>query len=180
MERRYDSADSDKHVHDDHVTHETPAGRELGREPGREPVIAEYVRTRETRVAGDAPYVESYSERRRDVSMYDSIAGRVTAVLAVLVIALEALLGARFLLLAFGANRGNNFVDFIMDVSWPFVLPFDGAFANRTWDEGIIEVNTLLAMGAWLVAGVLLSMLIAALAPRTHESGVTRSRVVHH
>lgn len=112
------------------------------------------------------------------------VAGRVNSVLVALLVALETLLGLRFALLAFGANLANGFVDFIMDVSWPFVRPFDGAFANRTWDEGVIEVNTLLAMGVWLLVFAIVMMLVAALLPRWTESyserPVRRRRIEHH
>ena len=109
---------------------------------------------------------------------WDSLALRVNSVLFVLLLGLEALLALRFALLAFGANLANDFVDFVMDVSWPFVRPFDGAFANRTWDEGIVEVNTLLAMGVYLLGFVLLALLINALLPHGHsdDSTIRRSR----
>jgi hypothetical protein len=123
-------------------------------------------------------------EREMSTGFYRSPLTRVNAVLWALLTALEALLGLRFLLLAFGANRANDFVDFVLDVSWPFVRPFDGAFANRTWDEGIIEINTLLAMGVYLLAAALLSMLLMALWPRgggdARHVGVTRRSITHH
>jgi hypothetical protein len=101
------------------------------------------------------------------------LAGRVNSVLFALLLALETLLGLRFVLLAF-----------IMDVSWPFVRPFDGAFANRTWDEGLIEVNTLLAMGVWLLGFAIVMMLVAALLPRWTEGyserPARRRRIEHH
>ena len=112
------------------------------------------------------------------------VAGRVNAVLGALLLALETLLGLRFALLAFGANLANGFVDFIMDVSWPFVRPFDGAFSNRTWDEGIIDVNTLLAMGVWLLVFAIIMTLVAAVLPRWSEGyserPVRRGRIEHH
>jgi hypothetical protein len=100
----------------------------------------------------------------------------------VVLLALEGLLAMRFLLLAFGANQANGFVDFVLDLSWPFVRPFSDAFANRTWDEGIIEVSTLLAMGVYFLGFVLISMLVSALLPRfmhTDEDVVHARRVTH-
>ena len=88
-------------------------------------------------------------------------------VLFALLVALEALLGLRFALIAFGANTSSSFVRFIRNVSWPFVRPFSSAFSNRSWDQGIIEVNTLLAMGVWLLAFVLLAALVNAALPDT-------------
>jgi hypothetical protein len=96
---------------------------------------------------------------------YD-LAGRINSVLFAVLFALEALLATRFLLLLFGANPNTGFVDFIYDLSWPFVRPFSDAFTDRTWDEGIVEVNTLLAMGVWFVAFMIIAMLVNAIVPR--------------
>jgi len=140
--------------------------------------------------ASDERHVDYGAERYDDDRTVRSwwgvdVAGRVNSVLFALLVALETLLGLRFALLAFGANLSNGFVDFIMDVSWPFVRPFDGAFANRTWDEGVIEVNTLLAMGVWLLAFAIVMMLVSALLPRWTESYSERpvrrrGRIEHH
>jgi hypothetical protein len=112
------------------------------------------------------------------------VAGRVNSALLAALLALEVLLGVRFALMAFGANMSNRFVDFMMDVSWPFVWAFDGAFRNRTWDEGIIEVDTLLAMGVWLVMFAIAMMLVSSLLPSWRESYSERpvrpQRIVHH
>ena len=123
----------------------------------------------------DADVVTTHS------TYWDSMASRVNSVLFVVLLGLEALLALRFALLAFGANLANDFVDFVMDVSWPFVKPFDGAFANRTWDEGIIEVNTLLAMGVYFVGFLLLALLINALLPhgRSDDATIRRSHATH-
>jgi hypothetical protein len=139
-------------------------------------------------VAGGDMVDQEYRETRYDGGTVRrwwgvDLAGRVNSVLFALLLALETLLGLRFALLAFGANLSNGFVDFIMDVSRPFVRPFDGAFANRTWDEGLIEVNTLLAMGVYFVAGLIVMMIVGALLPRWSESYSergTRGRHVEH
>jgi hypothetical protein len=113
---------------------------------------------------------------------FGDVASRVNAVLATVLVGIEALLTMRFLFLAFGASRDSGFVDFVMDVSWPFVRPFADAFANRTWDEGVIEVNTLLAMGVWLLVFALVMALVAALMPRhdaEHGGRYERRRVTH-
>jgi hypothetical protein len=113
---------------------------------------------------------------RTSVTYWDSPAARVNSVLFVLLLGLESLLALRFALLAFGANLANDFVDFIMDVSGFFVEPFEGAFSNRTWDEGILEINTLLAMGVYFVVYLLLAMLITAVMPKMHTSDGTTHR----
>ena len=119
-------------------------------------------------------------ESRRGV-WYGDIASRVNAVIGIALLALLALLLTRFLLVAFGANPASDFTDFILDVSRPFVRPFDDVFTNRTWDEGVIEYNTLLAMGVYTVIGVLVMMLVGALLPRmTGSDDVTTRRHVTH
>ena len=131
--------------------------------------------------AGDLEVVD---DRRRWYKL--DVVGRVNGILFTVLLALEGLLALRFTLVAFGANRSSGFVDFILDISWPFVWPFDGAFANRTWDEGVIEVSTLLAMGVWLLFFTIVALLIAATVPRLgrdyggHDSTTVRRRRVTH
>ena len=113
-----------------------------------------------------APAHAEYVEEQGDTYMA-SLPARVNTVLFALLTALEALLGLRFALYAFGASNSSSFVRFIKDVSWPFVRPFSSAFRNRTRAQGIIEVNTLLAMGVWLLGFLLLTALINAALPDT-------------
>ena len=110
------------------------------------------------------------------------LSSRINSVLAVILIALEALLAVRFALAAFGASPASGFVDFVRDLSWPFVRPFYDAFANRTWEEGIIEPGTLLAMGVWAVVFLVIALLVNALVPDTETGGerVTRRRVTRY
>jgi hypothetical protein len=125
-------------------------------------------------------YDTAVAEHRSTVTYFDSLSGRVNSILGTLLIGLEGLLALRFALVAFGANRNSGFVDFILNVSWPFVRPFDGAFRNRTWDQGIIEVSTLLAMGVWFIVFALIMMLVNAILPRVYEGGtIDRRRVTH-
>jgi hypothetical protein len=109
-----------------------------------------------------------------------SAGARIMALLTIPFLALETLLGARFLLRAFGANEGNGFVDWVMDWSYPFIRPFEGIFNNRIWSEGTWEWNTLIAMGVWLAAFILIGALIRALLPADRSgSYVRRERVTH-
>src|SRR5512144_1096638 len=88
---------------------------------------------------------EAVADQRVTTTTYlQSLPARVNAVLFALLLALEGLLTFRFVLVAFGANRSSGFVNFIHNVSWPFVRPFDNVFRNRSWDQGIIEPSTLL------------------------------------
>ena len=172
--RRRDHADDAEHVYDE-ATSETHDGVTVERE---HVVERETPALYEERVASTA-YEESVVEDR--VGYFDSVPARVNSVLFALLLALEGLLTLRFALVAFGASRTSGFVEFVMDVSWPFVRPFSNAFANRTWDEGIIEVNTLLAMGVWALFFLLLALLVNAVLPNFDERGsrFSRRRVTH-
>lgn len=127
-------------------------------------------------------YEETSVERHTDGAAYvRNVVSSVNAVLVAVLALIEGLLAIRFALAAFDANRSSGFVDFIFDITYPLVRPFQGAFAERTWDEGIVEVSTLLAMGVWLLLFAFIIMLFNALAPRfSHESGHMSSRRVTH
>ncbi len=112
---------------------------------------------------------------------YDSLPTRVNSVLFAVFAVIAGLLALRFALIAFGANTTSGFVDFILDVSYPFMAPFNGAFTDRAWDEGILEYDTLLAMGVWFIGFVLLTVLVNALLPKYDDSGtrIERTRMTH-
>lgn len=63
---------------------------------------------------------------------------------------ITALLGLRFLLSLLGANRGNEFANFIYTTSHPFAAPFFGLF-NYQPQFGVVrfEFETLVAMLFW-------------------------------
>lgn len=134
-------------------------------------VVEREVETVQTRqgVAGapvDAKPAPRGVASERSGGYFETLPERLLAVTLVVLAALEGLLGIRFLLRAFGANTGSGFVEFIDDVSWPFVRPFADIFSNRSWDQGVVEISTLVAMGVYLLAFALIGMLINALAPR--------------
>lgn len=69
-----------------------------------------------------------------------------------LVVALEVLLGLRFILRLTGANPDNLFARVIYDLSQPFVAPFSTLFISPTLggNQYIFDVNLLVAMAAYL------------------------------
>ena len=168
----------------------TPDGAVVDRE-----VVAETVRTRE-RVSGapvtgapfdaapfDAAPVAATPVPRtlageRSGGYFETLPERLSAVALVVLTALEGLLATRFLLAAFNANSGSGFVRFIHNVSGPFVRPFSNIFSNRSWNQGVVEISTLVAMGVYLLAFALIGMLVTAVAPRIRgdEMGATRPR----
>jgi hypothetical protein len=128
----------------------------------------ETVRTRQS-VAGapvDAVPATRMAASERSGGYFETLPERLGAFGLVLLTALEGLLAIRFLLRAFGANTGSGFVGFINDVSWPFARPFANIFSNRSWDQGVVEIGTLVAMGVYFLIFALLGMLVTALAPR--------------
>lgn len=83
----------------------------------------------------------------------------VSAALAVVLV----LLGIRVLLLLFDANANNSFAELIYDLTGPLVAPFDGIASNRPTGDGVLEVSTLVAMGAYLAGAVLAILVLGAL-----------------
>ncbi len=128
----------------------------------------ETVRTRQSVAGapGDAVPAPGTVAGGRSGRYFETLPERLGAVGLAVLTALEGLLGIRFLLLLFGANPNSGFVDFIKDVSWPFVRPFTNVFNNRTWNDGVVEVSTLVAMGFYFLVFALVGMLVTALAPR--------------
>jgi hypothetical protein len=107
---------------------------------------------------------------------FDSMAARVNSVLFAVLLALETLLALRFLMKLFGANTSSGFVSRVYDWAHPFTRPFNNAFNNRTWDQGIVEVNTLLAMGIYLLVFALIAALVNATLPHHDTLDTTMSR----
>ena len=62
-----------------------------------------------------------------------------------------ALIGLRVVLRLIGANEQNGFVDFIYNLSWIFVAPFQGIVGDPQSDGMILEVNSLIAMLVYLI-----------------------------
>jgi|CXWL01.1.fsa_nt_gi hypothetical protein len=137
----------------------------------------ETTRTRESVAGapGDAMPAPRAVAGGRSGGYFQTLPERLLGVTFAVLTALEVVLGVRFLLRAFGANPSSGFVGFIDDVSWPFVRPFANVFSNRSWDQGIVEVSTLLAMGVYFLAFALIGMLVTALAPRLSNDGASRA-----
>jgi len=73
---------------------------------------------------------------------------------------LQVLLILRVILLVLVANRGNDIVQFVFNVSQPFVEPFRGMFAiNRVADQGsVFDIAAIVALIGW----TLLELIILA------------------
>jgi hypothetical protein len=141
-------------------------------------VREERVQRRNTEPAAAAMYDSDVTESRG--FLFDSIAGRVNSVMFAVLLALETLLGLRFLMKAFGANESSGFVSGVYAWAHPFTRPFNNAFTNRTWDQGIVEINTLLAMGVYLLAFALVAVLVNATLPHHDTMDTTTSQRRRH
>jgi hypothetical protein len=84
---------------------------------------------------------------------------------------IEALLAARFILLALGANEASGFVRFIYGLSRPFVLPFQGIFGEPTLGASVVEWASLVGIFVYaLVAYGLARLAELIYAPTTRAS----------
>jgi uncharacterized protein YggT (Ycf19 family) len=95
-------------------------------------------------------------------------AGGVANIIYAIVGILEGLLAFRLIFKLLGANPSSGFVNFIYDLSEPFVSPFYGIFPQAT-TEGVVtssvfEPATLVAMLVYALIGWLVMRLTA---PRT-------------
>jgi hypothetical protein len=60
---------------------------------------------------------------------------------------LEIILGLRFLFRLLGASQDNSFILFLYNLSYMFVVPFNGIFSNPILDaRNVFELSTLIAM----------------------------------
>jgi uncharacterized protein YggT (Ycf19 family) len=84
-----------------------------------------------------------------------SLGGVIMAALAVV----ETLLVFRLGFLLAEANSTNGFVNSIYDISKPLAAPFQGIVANR----GNLESASLIAMGVYAVAALLLIAVLSAI-----------------
>ncbi len=81
-----------------------------------------------------------------------NILDRATRIFYFLVGALEILLALRFLLRVINAGSGNGLVNFIYNLSAPFVAPFNGIFNDQSLTKGsVFEFSTLIAMGVYAI-----------------------------
>lgn len=106
----------------------------------------------------------TYRRGQRVVEYNPSVAevfvSRLTQLAWLVVSVVDLLIVTRFVLKLLDANAANSFVDFIYDVSYPFVRLFNGIVESPTFDNGaILDVPSIIALVVWtLVAGVLIEL----------------------
>lgn len=106
----------------------------------------------------------------------DAIDWMIAAIVVLLILA-EAALGLRLGFKIAEANPGNNFVDFVYDLTAWMVKPFSGVFEDRSVNGGVFEPGTVIAMVIYFIAAVLLIALLRMIDVYTRPTGGRRVTV---
>ena len=141
------------------------------------PVTESHVHDHAEAAAGESEYVASYSP-------WDSARGwlRFTqSVIAFGLLLIESALVFRLVFALTGSNPANGFVNFIYDITAPFVAPFNGIANESISGDGIFEPQTVIAMAVWALAAVIaIAFLnIVMSAPTPDERTTVRERSSH-
>lgn len=84
---------------------------------------------------------------KQEVPAYLNVGKILTYAMYALTIFAEIMLAFRVFLLAFSANRGTPFVEFVYNTSADFLAPFRGIFPTKAVGEtGYLDVAALFAM----------------------------------
>lgn len=109
------------------------------------------------RTANDREVVEPAGTASYGLSVVSRIIWFVAGVITLI-------LALRFIFAALAANSANGFVNFIYDISHPFVAPFFSMFNyNDVYVRGTgshIEIYTLVAIAVYLIAAWILSAFV--------------------
>lgn len=101
------------------------------------------------------------------------------ALVAFFLLALEAVLAFRLAFALGGANPANGFVDFIYDLSGPFVSPFENIANEQVNGSSVFEPETVIAMAVYAVAALLVVVfvnIIASVPAASRTEAVTSER----
>jgi len=97
----------------------------------------------------------------KEVPVYLSVGKVITYAMYIWVLFGIIVLGLRVFLLAFSANAGTPFVDFIYDASASFMQPFRGIFPPRdVGTTGYLDVAAVFAMIIYGLVGWGFSVLV--------------------
>jgi uncharacterized protein YggT (Ycf19 family) len=99
---------------------------------------------------------------------------RISSVIWFAVGILEIGIGLRIAFKLLEANGANGFVNFIYDVTEPFVRPFQGIFTDPTSGTAVLDTAALMAMVIWALVAWAIVRAIWLVLDRP-ESGVRRS-----
>jgi len=136
------------------------------------------IMTREAQVIGEE---EVTSTRASGWNVARGMVRTMGLMVGFTALTLEVLLSFRLAFALAAANRANGFVEFIYDVSYPFVYPFEGITSHRgVGDNGVFEPEAVIAMAVYAVAAMLvvglLWVLTSAPSSVSDRAVVTRER----
>ncbi|GCE30286.1 hypothetical protein KDA_57700 [Dictyobacter alpinus] len=105
----------------------------------------------------------------------------ITSVIYFLLGVLEVILGLRFIFRLFGASQASPFINFLYNLSHPFVTIFNGIFNDQTiGNTGVFEISTILAMLIYALIGwgivSLVRIVLFPNVPSRTETTTTRRR----
>ena len=130
--------------------------------------------------AGESEVVRDYPD---GFSVARGFARTFNMLVAFVALLVETVLAFRLGFALGGANASNGFVDFIYDVSAPFVAPFETIRNEEIVGDGVFEPETFIAMAVYAVAAILIILFVSIItsAPRTGPATnvVTRERHAH-
>lgn len=119
---------------------------------------------------------DEYAQRRvvrRPAAVQRQVVDRVTQVIWLLVGFLEALIAIRVLLKLIGANPAAAFSQFIYGVTSVFLWPFAGVVSTPGVAQYQLEVNSIIGMVVYAIAGWAITRLIWLLFYRADTDEVT-------
>ena len=124
--------------------------------------------------AAPTPPVASTSVRTTDVARTPGPGGATLATRIVTFVfgILQALLILRIILLLLVANPGNDIVQFIFDITQPFVEPFRGMFSlNKvTVGQSVLDVAAIVALIGWTLIEALILAAIRIFSRRPSDA----------
>jgi len=120
-------------------------------------------------------YVEKTTEDT--VAERMNLIGKINGIVWFLFGILEALIGMRVLLKLLGANELNGFVNFIYDITYPFLAPFFGIVGTPSSNGSVLEVSSLIAMLVYLfIAWIITTLIRLVMTPSKVKSSSTYRR----
>lgn len=143
------------------VERQTYVARERPAEPAYDPPPAERDHPREP--AGRQVNVNTDRGAYADTGGGSGALYYARRVISLLFGILAVLIGLRILLLLLVANETNAIVDFVYDVTEPFVAPFRGIFNFDQVSPGggsVFDIAALVALIGWLLIYVLLMAIL--------------------
>ena len=131
------------------------------------------MRTEETHTTYTDEPVHDDVHRTSTVSYAPSGAAMIERLIIWIFGIVQLLIILRIVLLLLVANRGNDVVQFVMNITQPFVDPFIGMFSmNRvTADQGsVLDVAAIVALIGWTLIEALILAAIRIFSRRTAEA----------